>query len=194
TIADGFRKMTPIERTSLARAESDQDHLEFSHPCFVRDHPELLTQIKRKTPHNKKEEVVPANKDLSGVLDEIRLLRDRQSGMEERMNELVNENISLWQQMDSMRATHVKQQQIVNKLVQFLVTLVQPKRLGKRHLLAIDEASSPKQRRPNQSESSTALQSIHNHNVNDILDNLMREISTKRDYTPLGSNSSGSGP
>lgn len=81
--------MTPIERTSLARAESDQDHLEFSHPCFVRDHPELLTQIKRKTPHNKKEEIVPQNKDLSGILDEIRTIRNRQSGMEERMNELV---------------------------------------------------------------------------------------------------------
>lgn len=36
----------------------------------------------------------------------------------------------------------MKQQQIVNKLVQFLVALVQPaaqKRLGKRNLLAIDE-------------------------------------------------------
>ena len=29
-------------------AESLQDHLEFSHPYFVRDHPDLLANIKRK--------------------------------------------------------------------------------------------------------------------------------------------------
>lgn len=83
--------MTPIERTSLARAESDQDHLEFSHPCFVRDHPELLTQIKRKTPNNKKEDTTgnPKTQDLSNILDEIRLLRNRQVGMEDKMSELV---------------------------------------------------------------------------------------------------------
>ncbi|KAK6034199.1 HSF-type DNA-binding domain protein [Cooperia oncophora] len=44
----GFRKMTPVDRGSLARTESDQDHLEFSHPYFIRDHPEFLVNIKRK--------------------------------------------------------------------------------------------------------------------------------------------------
>ncbi|KAE9550677.1 hypothetical protein FO519_006120 [Halicephalobus sp. NKZ332] len=193
----GFRKMTPIERTSLARAESDQDHLEFSHPCFVRDHPELLVHIKRKTSHNKKEDVsgIAPPKDFSNVLEEIRNLRERQTGMEDRMNELINENMALWQQMDSMRATHMKQQQIVNKLVHFLVTLVQPKRLGKRHLLAIDEASAPKKKATGM-EPSTALQTIQNNNINDILDNLISDFSSRRDYTPLsfGSSSNGSGP
>lgn len=44
--------------------------------------------------------------------------------------------------MDHIRNAHLKQQQIVNKLVQFLVSLVHPnnqQRLGKRQLLAIDE-------------------------------------------------------
>ena len=83
--------MTPIERTSLARAESDQDHLEFSHPCFVRDHPELLVHIKRKTPTNKREDGSgnTSSKDFSPILEEIRNLRERQTGMEERMGELV---------------------------------------------------------------------------------------------------------
>uniref|UniRef100_A0A914PDM5 HSF-type DNA-binding domain-containing protein n=1 Tax=Panagrolaimus davidi TaxID=227884 RepID=A0A914PDM5_9BILA len=87
----GFRKMTPIERTSLARLESDQDHLEFSHPCFVRDHPELLTQIKRKIPTTRRDDGVSAqpSKDLANVLEEVRVLRERQKTMEERMNELV---------------------------------------------------------------------------------------------------------
>lgn len=47
-ISDGFRKMTPLSQGGLTRTESDQDHLEFSHPCFVQGRPELLSQIKRK--------------------------------------------------------------------------------------------------------------------------------------------------
>ena len=83
--------MTPIERTSLARLESDQDHLEFSHPCFVRDHPELLTQIKRKTPTSRREDGVSnqPSKDLSAVLEEVQSLRDKQKTMENKMNELI---------------------------------------------------------------------------------------------------------
>lgn len=88
----GFRKMTPIERTSLARAESDQDHLEFSHPCFVRDHPELLANIKRKAPvsrqQNNEGTVSVSAKDLSGVFEELRALRERQKDMESKMSEL----------------------------------------------------------------------------------------------------------
>lgn len=45
---DGFRKNTPIDRSGMVRAESDQDHLEFFHPYFRRDHPELLINIRRK--------------------------------------------------------------------------------------------------------------------------------------------------
>ena len=48
SVSDGFRKMTPLDRGGLTRAESDQDHLEFSHPYFVRDRSDLLVNIKRK--------------------------------------------------------------------------------------------------------------------------------------------------
>lgn len=84
--------MTPIERTSLARAESDQDHLEFSHPYFVREHPELLVNIKRKAPAAKQHTTdgtvnVPA-KDLTAVFEELRALRDKQKQMETRVSGL----------------------------------------------------------------------------------------------------------
>lgn len=49
------------------------------------------------------------------------------------------ENKLLWQEMGHLRGAHMKQQQIVAKLVQFMVALIQPQhRLGKRHILAID--------------------------------------------------------
>jgi heat shock transcription factor 1 len=194
----GFRKMTPIERTSLARLESDQDHLEFSHPCFVRDHPELLTQIKRKTPTSRREDGVAnqPSKDLSAVLEEVQSLREKQKSMEGKMNELITDNNAMWQQMTSMRAAHVKQQQIVNKLVQFLVTLVQPKRLSKRHMLAIDEFASPKRARTSEANDNNAinsqsLQTIQHSNLNDILDNLMKEITKSNTQLNLSPNNAG---
>uniref|UniRef100_A0A914CBY9 HSF-type DNA-binding domain-containing protein n=1 Tax=Acrobeloides nanus TaxID=290746 RepID=A0A914CBY9_9BILA len=177
----GFRKMTPIERSSLARAESDQDHLEFSHPYFVRDHPELLVNIKRKAPttrsHPENSSVQIPTKDLSAVLEELRQLRDRQKHMENKIQDLVKENELIWQEMHHMRGTHVKQQQIVNKLVQFLVALVQPqKRLGKRHLLAIDEIQSKKIRTDASGSSrggpSHTLQTVQNNNINEVNRNL----------------------
>jgi hypothetical protein len=83
----------------------------------------------------------------------------------------------VWQEMGHMRASHVKQQQIVTKLVQFMVALLQPsKRLGKRNILAIDEFQ-PKRARVGE-ESDFSLSSIQSHNVGEILDRLMREYST----------------
>jgi hypothetical protein len=201
----GFRKLSAVERTSLARLESDQDHLEFSHPCFVRDHPELLTQIKRKTPISRREDSVAthSSKDLTAVLEEVKSLREKQKSMEGKINELITENNAVWQEMTSMRAAHVKQQQIVNKLVHFLVTLVQPKRLSKRHMLAIDDFASPtSSKRARTSEandnnaavSSQSLQTVQHSNLNDILDNLMKEITKSNAQINLPSNNSQNGP
>jgi hypothetical protein len=100
-ILDGFRKITPIDRSSLARAESDQDHLEFSHPFFYRDHPELLVRIKRKPPLSKyntagniptqiEPEIAKVNtKELPSVFNELRQLKEKQKDMETRMNDLI---------------------------------------------------------------------------------------------------------
>uniref|UniRef100_A0A915DAI8 HSF-type DNA-binding domain-containing protein n=1 Tax=Ditylenchus dipsaci TaxID=166011 RepID=A0A915DAI8_9BILA len=223
----GFRKMTPIERTSLARAESDQDHLEFSHAYFVRDHPELLLNIKRKVPISKQaHDAVSAGaattqanqtttvnvpvKDLSAVFDELRQLRDRQKNMEIKMNDLVKDNEMIWREMDHVRGAHLKQQQIVNKLIQFLVALVQPNkqhRLGKRHLLAIDDEFQHKRgRQQGQQGGSTnaydsSLQISQASNANEVLDSLISELASggifagnlMRTSRP-GSNSSSNGP
>uniref|UniRef100_A0A915BG04 HSF-type DNA-binding domain-containing protein n=1 Tax=Parascaris univalens TaxID=6257 RepID=A0A915BG04_PARUN len=176
----GFRKMTPIERSGLARAESDQDHLEFSHPYFVRDHPELLVNIKRKSASHRPADqaaVSLATKDLSLVLDEIRQLREKQRAMETKMTHLVKENESVWQQLSHMRSMHVKQQQVVNKLVQFLVALAQPsaqKRLGKRSLLAIDEVGGKRSR---MSSGQTTTSGTQPANVAEVLDRLQRELA-----------------
>ncbi|XGW22689.1 hypothetical protein V3C99_005137 [Haemonchus contortus] len=174
----GFRKMTPVDRGSLARTESDQDHLEFSHPYFIRDHPEFLVNIKRKQSSRSAENStngVQAQATIQLVMEEMRQLREKQRTTDSKMHELVKENEQLWEQVTLLRAQHNRQQQVVTKLVQFLVAMMQPnstvaKRVMKRGVLAIDE---PPQKRMRMNSN---LNSNNSSNLTDILDRLQREM------------------
>ncbi|KAK5976752.1 Heat shock factor protein 2 [Trichostrongylus colubriformis] len=174
----GFRKMTPVDRGSLARTESDQDHLEFSHPYFIRDHPEFLVNIKRKQSSRSTENStngVQAQATIQLVMEEMRQLREKQRTTDSKMHELVKENEQLWEQVTLLRAQHNRQQQVVTKLVQFLVAMMQPnstvaKRVMKRGVLAIDE---PPQKRMRMNSN---LNSNNTSNLTDILDRLQREM------------------
>lgn len=106
--------------------------MEFSHPCFRRDQPFLLEHIKRKistakttNPDDKssiKQEVV------SKVLSDVKAVKGRQDSLDSRFVSMKQENEALWREVAILRQKHLKQQQIVNKLIQFLVTIVQPQR------------------------------------------------------------------
>ncbi|PIC39985.1 hypothetical protein B9Z55_011488 [Caenorhabditis nigoni] len=100
----GFRKMTP---------ESDQDHLEFSHPYFVQGRPELLSKIKRKKPSKETEGKVvneQTQQSLDMVMAEMRSMREMAKNMEDKMNKLTKENRDMWNEMESMRRQHEQQQ------------------------------------------------------------------------------------
>ncbi|KJH45343.1 HSF-type DNA-binding domain protein [Dictyocaulus viviparus] len=173
----GFRKMTPVDRGSLVRAESDQDHLEFSHPYFIRDHPEFLVNIKRKQSSRSMDNSsssVQAHASLQLVMEELRQMREKQRNTDNKMHELVKENEQLWEQITLLRAQHNRQQQVVTKLVQFLVAMMQPnstvaKRVIKRGVLAIDEPPQKRMRMNTNASSNTS-------NLTDILDRLQREM------------------
>lgn len=90
------------------------------------------------------------------------------------------ENEIVWQEMSNLRGAHMKQQQIVTKLVQFMVAMLEPnRRIGnKRPLLAIDDMSPTKRQRI----ADIPIQSIGQNNVVDILDRLLREHSVNQGY------------
>jgi hypothetical protein len=195
----GFRKNTPIDRSGLARAESDQDHLEFAHPFFRRDHPHLLMNIKRKAPGGKNSPTSNQHRfnqnipmeisadggggqnsfDMNEILEELGSLRERQHHMEIRVEELTKENEMLWNEMAHVRGTHLKQQQLVNKLIQFLVALVGPNskqssRLGKRLI----SERSVNHTGESSSNAVGQLQSILPVNASEILDRLINDITS----------------
>lgn len=107
--------------------------MEFSHPCFQRDNPFLLEHIKRKIASNKQggplEDKATIKPELvNRVMSEVKVVRGRQDTLDSRFSAMKQENEALWREIAVLRQKHMKQQQIVNKLIQFLVTLVQPTR------------------------------------------------------------------
>lgn len=126
---DGFHKITSLDGGGL---KFDRDEMEFSHPCFRRDQPFLLEHIKRKISAGKttttddktslKQEIV------SKVLTDVKNMKGRQDSLDSRFMSMKQENEALWREVAILRQKHMKQQQIVNKLIQFLVTIVQPQR------------------------------------------------------------------
>ncbi len=60
------------------------------------------------------------------VLSEVRSMKGLQESVDSRLDSMKRENEALWREMASLRQKHMKQQQIVNKLIQFLISIVQP--------------------------------------------------------------------
>lgn len=125
----GFHKITSIDNGGL---KFEKDEMEFSHPYFQKGHPYLLEHIKRKIANPKTMEVEKTAKTetVNRVLNEVKNMRGRQDSLDTRFSAMKQENESLWREVAILRQKHLKQQQIVNKLIQFLVTIVQPQRSG----------------------------------------------------------------
>lgn len=127
----GFHKITSIDNGGL---KFDKDEMEFSHPYFQKGHPYLLEHIKRKIANPKAvvetEKAAPKSETVTRVLNEVKNMRGRQESLDTRFSAMKQENEALWREVAILRQKHMKQQQIVNKLIQFLVTIVQPQRSG----------------------------------------------------------------
>ncbi|XP_071566100.1 uncharacterized protein [Temnothorax nylanderi] len=153
----GFHKKVSVE---LGGLKCDKDEIEFAHQYFCKEHPYLLEHIKRKVASNKNQDAAhPAIKPelVSKMIAEVRNMKGRQENMDSTINEMKLENATLWRELALLRQKHIKQQQIINKLIQFLVTLVQPSRSGlsvkRRYPLMInDSGRSHKQSKLSKSE------------------------------------------
>ncbi|OXU29238.1 hypothetical protein TSAR_007474, partial [Trichomalopsis sarcophagae] len=149
--ANGFHKKVSVE---LGGLKCDRDEMEFAHQYFCKDHPYLLEHIKRKIASNKTQDPsqAPIKPELMNrMLTEVRSMRGRQEHFDSRLGAMKRENEALWRELALLRQKHHKQQQIVNKLIHFLVSLVQPNRnsglsMKRRYPLMIDDPSRIQER------------------------------------------------
>ncbi|XP_052439759.1 heat shock factor protein 1 isoform X2 [Carassius gibelio] len=161
----GFRKVVHIEQGGLVKPEKDDT--EFQHPYFIRGQEHLLENIKRKvtTVSNiKQEDFKLSTEEMSKMITDVQLMKGKQESIDSKISTLKHENEALWREVATLRQKHSQQQKVVNKLIQFLITLARSNRvLGvKRKMpLMLNDGSSthsmPKYSRQYSLESSPAL-------------------------------------
>ncbi|XP_073958307.1 heat shock factor protein-like isoform X6 [Choristoneura fumiferana] len=129
----GFHKITSVENGGL---RYEKDEIEFSHPCFVKNQSYLLEHIKRKIANPKTivtsgesgEKILIKPELMNKVLTDVKQMKGKQESLDAKFSAMKQENEALWREVAILRQKHIKQQQIVNNLIQFLMSLVQPAR------------------------------------------------------------------
>uniref|UniRef100_A0A6J0UPS4 Heat shock factor protein 1 isoform X5 n=1 Tax=Pogona vitticeps TaxID=103695 RepID=A0A6J0UPS4_9SAUR len=126
----GFRKVVHIEQGGLLKP--DKDDTEFQHPYFLRGQEHLLENIKRKvtTMSGIKNEDIKVRQDsVTRLLTDVQMMKGKQETMDSKLLAMKHENEALWREVASLRQKHTQQQKVVNKLIQFLISLVQSNRI-----------------------------------------------------------------
>ncbi|XP_064262038.1 heat shock factor protein 1 isoform X2 [Passer domesticus] len=126
----GFRKVVHLEQGGLVKPE--RDDTEFQHPFFLRGQERLLENIKRKVTSVsslKGEEVRVRQDSVARLLADMQAMRGKQDSLDSRLLAMKHENEALWREVAGLRQKHAQQQKVVNKLIQFLISLVQSNRI-----------------------------------------------------------------
>ncbi|XP_075059106.1 heat shock factor protein 2-like isoform X1 [Mixophyes fleayi] len=155
----GFRKVVHVD-SGIMKQERDGP-VEFQHPFFMQGQDELLENIKRKVSSTRPEEAKVRQEDISKILNNAAKVQVKQDTIDSRLFTLKRENEALWREISELRAKHSQQQQVIRKIVQFIVTLVQNNRLvslKRKQPLLLNTKSSPK---------ATILQTIVKETVED---------------------------
>ncbi|XP_066963995.1 heat shock factor protein isoform X13 [Macrobrachium rosenbergii] len=154
----GFHKVASADSGGL-RVEKDE--MEFAHPAFQQGREDLIENIRRKQRRLASDGMdlsqIPTsrvgledNKKLGKLLNDVRDMKRDHDTMSTKLLSLKRENEALWREYASMRQKFSKQQQIIEKLIHFLVAMVKspskpiiPKRkFGHLALEGIEEAAS----------------------------------------------------
>ncbi|KAI1285290.1 Heat shock factor protein 1 [Halotydeus destructor] len=186
----GFRKLTNIENSGL---KTDKDEMEFYHQCFIKDQEGLLEFIKRKI---KQSSLLKASlqvsavakapesgsnsrlerEDVKDMLSDMKAIRDRQDTTDSALINMQRENEALWREIAILRQKHQKQQQIVDKLIHFLVTLVSNRNgfLKRKVPLMIENDGEPETaKRPR--INSVSGNSVTGPVIHDVTDDVLEE-------------------
>ncbi|XP_013864950.1 heat shock factor protein 2 [Austrofundulus limnaeus] len=123
----GFRKVMHID-TRIVKQEKDGP-VEFQHPYFRHGQDELLENIKRKVSNTHPEDNKIRHEDLSKILASVHSVHSKQENINLRLASLKRENEALWREISDLRQKHSHQQQLIKKLIHFIITLVQSKHI-----------------------------------------------------------------
>ncbi|XP_061455041.1 heat shock factor protein 3-like isoform X2 [Rhineura floridana] len=98
--------------------------IEFQHPFFKRGKANLLANIKRKVSTVRAEDLKVCPEDLHKVLSEVQEMREQQNNMDLKLASMKRENKALWKEVASLRQKHNQQQQLLSKILEFILGLM----------------------------------------------------------------------
>ncbi|XP_072837322.2 heat shock factor protein 3 isoform X1 [Pogona vitticeps] len=118
----GFRKVIALENGMMVSDKNPA--IEFQHPFFKRGRANLLANIKRKVSAVRAEDLKVCPEDLHKVLSEVQDMREQQSNMDLKLASMKRENEALWKEVASLRQKHSQQQQLLSKILEFILGLM----------------------------------------------------------------------
>jgi hypothetical protein len=141
----GFRKLAAADRATLTQIETPSDDLHFMHQKFIRGRPQLMYEIKRQTNPTKKltavasEKVIPtANNILDGHFvtvpqqewidtnNKLNDLQIRHDELQYNVETMDKSQHLLFDEIRILREMCKKQSDCFNKLMSYLVTMMNP--------------------------------------------------------------------
>ncbi|XP_071786086.1 heat shock factor protein-like isoform X1 [Asterias amurensis] len=131
----GFRKKANLEHGTL---KAEKDDIEFQHPNFKRGKVGQLELIKRKV--SAREESKLRIDNVHRILNDVQDMKGKQDNISGTLEGIQRENQVLWREVVHLRQRHEKQQKIVNRLIQFLITMVKPVGLKRKQQLMLEPA------------------------------------------------------
>lgn len=110
---------------SFHKVPNAEDKIEFTHPCFMKDVPEILPFIRRKNPVLKQKATVNQNeKEVEELLSDVKNLKGKHTLVDKELAMIKQENAALWNELNSLRLKYTKQSTIINMLIHFLITYI----------------------------------------------------------------------
>ncbi|KAK8736888.1 hypothetical protein OTU49_004702, partial [Cherax quadricarinatus] len=130
----GFHKVVSADSGGL---RVERDEMEFAHQHFLRGQESLIENIKRKQQRRLASDgvdfsqiptsrtvIIEENKSVKKLLNDVRDMKRDQDTVSAKLLTLKRENEALWREYANMRQKFSKQQQIIEKLIHFLLAMV----------------------------------------------------------------------
>eukprot|EP00123_Amoebidium_parasiticum_P012784 comp21574_c0_seq1/m.30145 comp21574_c0_seq1/g.30145 ORF comp21574_c0_seq1/g.30145 comp21574_c0_seq1/m.30145 type:complete len:392 (-) comp21574_c0_seq1:192-1367(-) len=119
-----FHKVLDVQQGALATGPQEW---EFANAKFKRGQLALLSQVKRKA--GTTDTAKPKSESLKRVLQDMQMMQEQQSVIQEKLEHLDSDNKNIWGEMSKLKSRHQLQQQTINRILYFLTSIYAPDRL-----------------------------------------------------------------
>ena len=180
----GFKKVLTFSQENNA-LHVLHNSIEFQHSFFIKNKIELLSKIKRKSvPLKIKGTIVSGINNY--IVREVLRLKTSQAQTHKLLSSLQQENDYLWREIVSLRQKNLRQQDIVNHVIKFLLSVKNPEKSTKRTFSLMIGEAAEENIQPLKKGTNRNVHTLPNVQINQnscystLQDLLIEEVATAR--------------